>query len=333
MGAGGCATLPLARAGLPGPAQAAQSAGMAHVPIQRRAHLDAGAMALLVFLTSLWGLQQVSVKVAIADGLAPGLQAALRSVGAAVCVAAWIAWRDGRAGLAAVVARPALWPGLGLALLFAAQFLVLFPGLHLTTASRGVLFLYSAPFFVALGAHLLIPGERLRPVQAGGLALAFAGTAAAFAEALWTGGGSVQGDLMCLLAGALWASSTLSVRLSPALSAAPPAALLGLQLVGSAPILFAVSWWWGEMSPWPRVGGLGWLGLFYQTVIIAFASYLAFLRLILTYPAAQVSGFTFLAPLFGIVAGWALLGERLSWGLLVGVVAIAVGMRMVNRRG
>ena len=169
--------------------------------------------------------------------------------------------------------------------------------------------------------------------SAGGLALAFAGMAAAFAEALWTGGGSIQGDLMCLLAGALWASSTLSVRLSPALSAAPPAALLGLQLAGSAPILFAVSWWWGEMSPWPRVGALGWLGLFYQTVVIAFASYLAFLRLILTYPAAQVSGFTFLAPLFGIVAGWALLGETLSWGLLVGVVAIAAGMRMVNRRG
>lgn len=305
---------------------------MAHVPIQRRAHLDAGAVALLVFLTALWGLQQVSVKVAIADGLAPGLQAALRSVGAALCVAAWIAWREGRAGLAALAPRPALVPGLGLAMLFAAQFLVLFPGLHMTTASRGVLFLYSAPFFVALGAHLLIAGERLRPMQAGGLVLAFAGMAAAFAEALWTGGGSIQGDLLCLLAGALWASSTLCVRLSPALSAAPAEALLWLQLAGSAPILFAVSWGWGEMAPWPQVGALGWLGLFYQTVIIAFASYLAWLRLILTYPAARVSGFTFLAPLFGIVAGWALLGEALSWGLLVGVAAIAAGMRMVNAR-
>ena len=75
-----------------------------------------------------------------------------------------------------------------------------------------------------------------------------------------------------------------------------------------------------------------WLALFYQTVIIAFASYLAWFRLILTYPAARIAGFTFLAPLFGIVAGWALLGEALSWGLLVGVVAIGFGMRMINTR-
>lgn len=77
---------------------------------------------------------------------------------------------------------------------------------------------------------------------------------------------------------------------------------------------------------------MGWLALFYQTVIIAFASYLAWFRLILTYPAARIAGFTFLAPLFGIVAGWALLGEALSWGLLVGVVAIGFGMRMINTR-
>jgi drug/metabolite transporter (DMT)-like permease len=305
---------------------------MARAPIQRRAHLDAGAVALLVFLTALWGLQQVSVKVAVIDGLAPGLQAALRSVGAAMCVSAWIGWREGRAGLKALVARPALFPGLGVAVLFALEFLALFPGLHLTTASRGVVFLYSAPFFVALGAHLFIPGERLRAVQAAGLVLAFAGMAAAFAESLWAGGGSLEGDLLCLLGGALWASTTLCVRLSPALSAAPPATLLWLQLAGSAPILFAVSWWWGEISPWPTIGALGWLALFYQTVVIAFASYLAWFGLILTYPAARIAGFTFLAPVFGILAGWALLGERLSWGLFAGVVAIAIGMRMINTR-
>ncbi len=305
---------------------------MPSAPIIRRPHLDAGAVALLVFLTSLWGLQQVSVKVAVVDGLAPGLQAALRSVGAAACVMAWIAWRDGRHGLAALVARPALWPGLGVAVLFALEFLALFPGLHLTTASRGVVFLYSAPFFVALGAHLLIPGERLRPIQAAGLVLAFAGMTAAFAEGLLAGGGSIEGDLLCLLGGALWASTTLCVRLSKPLSAAPPATLLWLQLAGSIPILFAVSFLWGEITPWPEIGAMGWLALFYQTVIIAFASYLAWFRLILTYPAARIAGFTFLAPLFGIVAGWALLGESLSWGLLVGVVAIGFGMRMINTR-
>jgi len=299
---------------------------------ERRSHLDAGAVTLLVFLCSLWGLQQVSVKLAVADGLAPALQAAMRSVGAALCVAAWTAWRDGRAGLAALVARPALWPGLGVAVLFAGEFLALFRGLPLTTASRGVVFLYSAPFFVAAGAHLFIPGERLRWVQVGGLVLAFAGMTAAFAEKMLAAGGSLTGDLLCLLGGALWASTTLCIRLSPALAAAPPATVLWLQLAGSAPILVVTSYLWGEVTPFPPIGGVAWLALFYQTVVIAFASYLAWFRLIKVYPAARIAGFTFLAPLFGIVAGWAILGESLSWGLLAGVVAIAIGMRMINTR-
>jgi len=305
---------------------------MASAPIQRRPHLDATAIVVLIFLTSLWGLQQVSVKVAVADGLAPALQAALRSAGAGLCVFAWIAWRDGRAALADLLARHTLLPGLLVAVLFAAEFLALYPGLHLTTASRGVVFLYSAPFFVALGAHLFVPGERLSLVQFAGLVLAFAGMGAAFAEGLLAGGGSVEGDLLCLLGGALWASTTLCVKVSRALSASPPAKLLWLQLAGSAPILLAVSWAQGEMVPFPSVGALGWAALFYQTVIIAFASYLVWFRMILTYPAGRVAGFTYLAPVFGIIAGAVLLDEPLSYGLFAGIVAIGIGMRLVNSR-
>jgi len=84
-------------------------------PITRRPHLDATAIAVLVFLTSLWGLQQVSVKVTIQEGLSPSLQAALRSLGAAVCVFAWIAATEGRQAVRALVARRTLLPGLGVA--------------------------------------------------------------------------------------------------------------------------------------------------------------------------------------------------------------------------
>ena len=306
---------------------------MPSAPIERRTHLDPAAIAVLVFLTALWGVQQVSVKVAIAEGFAPALQAALRSGGAALCVTAWIAWREGPHAVAAFLARRTLLPGLGIAVIFAFEFLALYRGLQLTTASRGVVFLYSAPFFTALGAHVVVPGERLRAVQFGGLVLAFLGMGAAFAEGLWAGGGSVEGDLLCLVGGALWACTTLCVKASRALSTAAPATLLWLQLAGSAPILFAVSWLRGELSPFPTVAPLGWAALFYQTVIIAFASYLVWFRMVLTYPAGRVAGFTFLAPLFGILAGWALMGDPLSWGLFVGLVAIGAGMRMVNTRG
>ena len=315
-----------------GPGRRPHSEAMPAPPIVRRPHLDATAIAVLVFLTSLWGLQQVSVKMTIQEGLSPSLQAALRSLGAAVCVFAWIAITEGRPAVRALVARRTLLPGLGVAVVFALEFIVLFRGLQLTTASRGVVFLHSAPFFVALGLHLLVPGERMRAVQFAGLVIAFLGMGAAFAESLWAGGGSLEGDLLCLLGGALWATTTLCVRASRTLSSAAPATILWLQLAGSIPILFAAAWWQGEVPPFPTVSPLGWLGLFYQTVIIAFASYLMWFRMILTYPAGRVSGFTFLSPLFGIAFGWALMGDALSWGLLVGVIAIVFGMRMVNTR-
>jgi hypothetical protein len=103
-------------------------------------------------------------------------------------------------------------------------------------------------------------------VQFAGLVVAFLGMGAAFAESLWAGGGSLEGDLLCLLGGALWATTTLCVRASRTLSSAAPATILWLQLAGSIPILFAAAWWQGEVPPFPTVSPLGWLGLFYQTV-------------------------------------------------------------------
>jgi drug/metabolite transporter (DMT)-like permease len=305
--------------------------------VQRRDRVDAMAAAVLVLLCALWGVQQVAVKVAVAQGLPPALQATLRSFGAAALVCAWIAAKEGGAAVRSLVRRDAaLGPGLIIAVLFALEFLALYPGLHLTTASRGVVFLYTAPFFTALGAHLFIPAERLSLRQALGLIVAFGGVAVAFADSLGGPGGSVAGDLLCLAAGALWGATTVAVKANPALARTTASKVLLMQLAGSAPILLAASVAVGDFDRWPQATALAWACLFYQTVIVAFLSYLTWFWLIRIYPAGRIAGFTFLAPLFGILAGWALLGEHASFGLLLGMVAIAVGLRLVNgqvRRG
>ena len=51
------------------------------------------------------------------------------------------------------------------------EFLLIFRGLQFTTASRASLFIYTAPFFVALGSPLFLPGEQLAPAQWLGLVL------------------------------------------------------------------------------------------------------------------------------------------------------------------
>jgi drug/metabolite transporter (DMT)-like permease len=75
---------------------------------------------------------------------------------------------------------------------------------------------------------------------------------------------------------------------------------------------------------------LAWLSLGYQTVIVTFASYLVWFWLVMRYQAAAVSGFTFLAPLFGIAAGAVFLGETATPALLIGLAAVAVGMRFIR---
>ena len=63
----------------------------------------------------------------------------------------------------------------------------MFVGLQFTTASRMVVFVYLAPFVVALGMPFIARAERLGALPMAGLVAAFGGVAWAFAEGLHVG--------------------------------------------------------------------------------------------------------------------------------------------------
>lgn len=294
--------------------------------IERRAHLDGVAVGCMVLLCALWGLQQVAIKVANA-GVSPILQGGLRSAGAVVLLWAWSAWRGQK-----LFARDgAFWPGIVAGLLFAAEFLLIYTALVYTSASRGVLLLYAAPFWTAVGLHLTVPGERLTRIQSVGLLCAFAGVAVAFADALrlptWR---ELTGDVMILVAGMLWAATTVVIRATP-LIRVPAAKTLFYQLGISALVLPAASLLAGEpgvVALTPLVVG----SLVFQTVIVAFASYLTWFWLITRYPASRLAAFSFLTPLFGILAGGVLLAEPITPALVAALVLVAGGINLVNRK-
>ena len=53
--------------------------------------------------------------------------------------------------------RDGTWkPGLIAGLMFGIEFVLIFQGLRFTSASRAVVFLYTAPFFVALGSYQVL---------------------------------------------------------------------------------------------------------------------------------------------------------------------------------
>ena len=287
--------------------------------------LDRLAIGLMVVFCSIWGLQQVAIKVANA-GISPVWQAGMRSLGATATILLWVLFRRVK-----LFERDGTWwPGLLVGLLFSGEFALIFLGLDYTPASRGVIFLYTAPFFVALGARWFLPGERMRRAQWGGMALAFIGVVLLFGEHLWLPADQAWiGDLMILGAAMLWAATTLAVKAS-ALGRSSAEKILLYQLAISAVLLPPLSMAMGEpgvFAPTPLV----WANLFFQAVIVAGASYLGWFWLIRHYPATRLSSFSFLTPVMGVLASILLLDEPLTPTIFAALFLVGAGIWIANR--
>src|SRR5262249_33656825 len=150
-----------------------------------------------------WGFNQIAVKLVLPD-VPPMLQALSRSVGA-LPVLLIIGWAR---GVRFLERDGTLWAGLCNGVMFGIEFVLIYQALLFTTASRAVVFLYTAPFFVALGSYVFL-GERLRPSQWAGLGLSFAGVALAIGVPQADVDAKVLlGDLLIVGGGALWAATT-----------------------------------------------------------------------------------------------------------------------------
>lgn len=294
-------------------------------PSMYKNELDRLAIGLMVLFCTIWGLQQVAIKLASA-GISPVWQAGLRSIGATLVVLLWTWLR----GVRLWERDGTLVPGVLAGLLFAAEFALIFIGLEYTTASRGVIFLYTAPFFVALGAVWLLPLEQMRQAQWVGMALAFAGILVLFGEHLFSpADGGWIGDLMILLAAMFWAATTLTVKAS-ALARVSAEKTLLYQLAVSAltlPLLSVVLGEPGVVAPTPAV----WASLLFQIFVVAGASYLGWFWLIRQYPATRLSSFSFLTPVMGVLAGGVLLGEPLTPAVFAALGLVGAGIWVANR--
>jgi drug/metabolite transporter (DMT)-like permease len=286
--------------------------------------LSPGAVALMLMLCLSWGFNQIAVKLALPD-IPPMLQATIRSTGALPMLlliarlrGVKIFKRDGTLGA-----------GLFAGVLFGIEFVLIYRGLLLTSASRAVVFLYTAPFFVALGSYQFL-GERLRASQWGGLGLSFAGVALAIGVPQANVDADVLlGDLMIVGGGALWAATTLLVKATRLLRA-PPEKALSYQVAMSIPILGLAAWLSGETLT--RVPGPLALSLMvYQAVWVVGLTFLVWFSLVKTYSASKLSAFTFITPLFGVVASYFILHDVLTLAFGAAALLVIAGLYLVNR--
>ncbi len=296
--------------------------------VQRKDHIDRTATVLVVGCCLFWGFQQILIK-SIVGEVPPLWQASLRFAGATLLLWLWCQFR----GVPLFARDGTLRSGLLAGLLFAGEFTCIYLGLRDTTASRLTVFLYTAPFVVALLLPRLVPTERLRALQWVGLVIAFAAVTLAFAEGLF--GRSVlpnqlRGDALALMGGLLWGLTTLVIR-SSRLGSASAEKILFYQVAVTAAVAPLLSIALGET--WSlSYSAMAWGSIGLQTAVGAFASYLLWMDLLRKYPATQLGSFTFLTPVFALVFGVLLLNEPLTPQLVLALTGVAVGIVLVNRK-
>jgi drug/metabolite transporter (DMT)-like permease len=278
----------------------------------------------MLMLCLSWGFNQIAVKLVLSD-VPPMLQALVRSSGAlpVLLIIGWLRGvkffqRDGT-----------LWAGVTAGVIFGVEFVLIYRGLLLTSASRAVVFLYTAPFFVALGSYLVL-GERLRSSQWAGLALSFAGVALAIGvPQANVDSGVLLGDLLIVCGAALWATTTLIIK-ATALIRAPAEKGLGYQVAISIPIFVFAAWFSGErFTHVPSALSLTLLA--YQAFWVVGLTFTLWFALVKAYSASKLSAFTFITPLFGVMASYFILHDTLTLAFGAAAVLVIAGLYLVNR--
>jgi drug/metabolite transporter (DMT)-like permease len=295
------------------------------VPSVTARPVDTAMIVWMASLSGLWGLNAITIK-AVTTGMAPMLAAGLRGAVALVLLVAWGAWRRERLWFHGRLAAHSLAVGL----LFAGEFVLFYTGASMTSGGHVAIYINVAPFFVAAGAHVLLPGDRMTWLRWAGLALAFAGIAVLFSGDLLGGQLSLwRGDLLVIAGAAVWASTTLYIKRFM-VAGMSGFELLYVQIAVSTPVLLVLA---ALVHPGALadIAPLAWGIVLFQGIVVVFFSYLAWMNLLRVYPASAMQSFTFLTPVWGVALGALMLGEHVTGATFAAIALVGVGLYLVNR--
>ena len=276
--------------------------------------------ARLVALAAIWGGSFVLMRV-VAPAIGPVATAQSRVMLGGVALVVWltlsgftIGWRTWwRQYLVIGIANSAI-PFM----LFSFASLAA-PASHLAIVNA------LTPVFGAIVASLWL-GERLRPSQALGMGLAFAGVAivALRGAALGTGALWAYAAGTCAAACYAFAGVYMKRRASAASPRAIAAASQLLAAAALAPLLVV-------QPPHGPVDATVLANVVALGIVASGVAYLLYYRLIADIGPTRAMTVTFLIPVFGMLWGALFIGERLTAGTLGGAVLVLAGTALVVR--
>lgn len=200
----------------------------------------------------------------------------------------------------------------------------LFIGLRTIPAAESSILTFTNPLMVVI-LGTWFAGRRYRARQWFGVALGFFGVLITLGFHL-----GLQAGTWYTLAGALsWAIATLLIDRWGAQF--DLWALTAYQMLSGGLLLLLAAFTLERphlvLTP-ESVSIILWLAI--AASIVQFAIWFHLLR---QGDPGETSAYLFLAPFFGVLFGWLLLGERVGWPLAVGGVPIFVGIFLANRKG
>ena len=186
----------------------------------------------------------------------------------------------------------------------------------------------TTPLFTAIGAHFLL-GERLRLNKILGILCGFLGILAVFAPALLSSHDNNEwGAFLVLLASISYAAGLLYTRTFlahvPSMLGAASQVLAAALIITPAALIVDRPW----EQPMPSLQallGIGGLALF--GTAIAFAIYY---KLNKSAGPTYTSTSTLLFPAIAVLLGVLILGEKLSWNIILGCLIIFSGLAITN---
>jgi drug/metabolite transporter (DMT)-like permease len=290
-----------------------------------RRDMDPRGAGLALLLAALWGGNPAAIKIGLRDA-GPFTLGWLRFVVGGVAILAW-AWGTGR--LRDFRVEPGEWRPLGvLGLLFTVQIALLNLGTELTSASHSAVLLNAYAVHSVVLAHFQVPGDRLTPRKLAGALTAYAGIVILFARQWGGGGATLGGDLIVSLSALLLGERTIYLAVSVQ-RIDPTKLLLAQALVGSAGLAaLSLALEGGLPTRWtlPLAATL-----LYQGVLIAGFNFIANLWLLQHYRPSALAGFFLTSPIWGVLLAALFTGDRLTGGLVLASVLVAVGIGLTSR--
>ena len=210
-------------------------------------------------------------------------------------------------------------------------------GMSLTAAGDASLIITFNPIFTVLLAAPML-GQQITRRMFLGLFFGFIGVAVVTG---WSPNTDIPfddrilGDFMILLAALCWAMTTNNTkRMMEQRNGEQEATTLEIvvwySLIGTALLTPLAAWeTWQYGFPEPTLND--WYAVIYLAAISTVLAYYWFAIGVEKLGATAAASYIFLMPVFGVLGGVLLLGEKLGWTLFLGFILIVMGVRVVQR--